>query len=208
MSLVYEKKLPKGAYQIYLTERPPFAFLEVNQVHGGELLLVEKADQGDSHHIVGTADGMVVLQEQFTQKPLGIKTADCLPVVVIGHKGVAAIHAGWRSVQQKILAHPSLQLLDPYYAFIGPAIRPCCYEVGSEFKTYFPSDCLEERTGKIYFDLAKAAITQLQEHYKLEVQLCPLCTMCSTAPRLNSHRRDNLRLRNYNIYDYNCDLRS
>ena len=42
---------------------------------------------------------------------------------------------------------------------LGPAIRSCCYEVGSEFRRYFPDDLLE-RGGKLYLDLVSYDIPE------------------------------------------------
>ena len=77
---------------------------------------------------------------------VGVKTADCLPILLVDerHRAVAAVHAGWRGsvsriVQKAIQAmtarwgtHP-----DDLHAALGPAIGSCCYEVGPEVAIQF-----------------------------------------------------------------------
>jgi len=79
---------------------------------------------------------------------LGVRTADCVPILLVDPKkrAVAAVHAGWRGTLARILekavgelvakfkSHPSDLL-----AAIGPAIGPCCYEVGAELVIQFTS---------------------------------------------------------------------
>jgi purine-nucleoside/S-methyl-5'-thioadenosine phosphorylase / adenosine deaminase len=79
---------------------------------------------------------------------LGVQTADCVPILLVDPKkrAVAAVHAGWRGTLARILekavgelvakfkSHPSDLL-----AAIGPAIGPCCYEVGAELVIQFTS---------------------------------------------------------------------
>lgn len=72
---------------------------------------------------------------------VGVKTADCLPVLVVDpvRRVVAAIHAGWRGMAKRIVEktigemrrHHGCEPRD-LRAAIGPGIRVCCYEVGPE----------------------------------------------------------------------------
>jgi purine-nucleoside/S-methyl-5'-thioadenosine phosphorylase / adenosine deaminase len=73
---------------------------------------------------------------------LGIKIADCLPVSILdpASGSVANIHSGWRGTVQKItratLAAVPMNACDAY-AFLGPSIRVCCFEVGEEVVDQF-----------------------------------------------------------------------
>ena len=94
---------------------------------------------------------------------LGVRTADCAPVLVVDPKKrvVAAIHAGWRGTLARIVTKTIGQLQMEFacrpqdlLAAIGPTIGGCCYEVGTEvasaFAAKFPnaSDFFDElRTG-------------------------------------------------------------
>ncbi len=62
-----------------------------------------------------------------------IRVADCVPIVLLAPKRQEAvvIHAGWRGTHARIV-EKSLRLLgEPadVFAYIGPAIGGCCYEV-------------------------------------------------------------------------------
>jgi hypothetical protein len=77
---------------------------------------------------------------------LGVRTADCAPVLVVDPKkrAVAAIHAGWRGTLQRIAAKAIGQMQMEFgcrpqdlLAAIGPTIGGCCYEVGTEVAAAF-----------------------------------------------------------------------
>jgi polyphenol oxidase len=74
-------------------------------------------------------------------------------------------------------------------AAVGPAIGPCCYEVGEEvaepFRARFGDDVLRGRN----LDLWAAAEHALRDAGVADVQRVDLCTSCH--PELFfSHRRD------------------
>ena len=79
---------------------------------------------------------------------LTIQTADCVPILLVDPKkrAVAAIHAGWRGTLRRIAAKAVGHLQMHFgskpsdlLAAIGPAIGPCCYEVGTEIAADFLS---------------------------------------------------------------------
>jgi hypothetical protein len=79
---------------------------------------------------------------------LGMKVADCFPVIVADrkHKAVGVFHAGWRGTVQRIvekgIGEMRRQLgCDPedLLAVIGPGIGGCCYEIGEEVESAFDS---------------------------------------------------------------------
>jgi YfiH family protein len=73
---------------------------------------------------------------------LGIKVADCLPVTIAdpARAVLVNIHSGWRGAVQRITAvaidEASLDPADAY-AWLGPTIRACCFEVGEEVVEQF-----------------------------------------------------------------------
>jgi YfiH family protein len=79
---------------------------------------------------------------------LGIETADCLPILIAdaGSGRVAAIHAGWRGTAAGVARRAVAGLVDlgsspdDLVAALGPAIGPCCYEVGDELRAAFGPD--------------------------------------------------------------------
>ena len=77
---------------------------------------------------------------------LAIETADCVPILMAdaSRRVVAAVHAGWRGTLARIVTKTLGRMrfefgTDPQdvIAAIGPAIGPCCYEVGPEVAQAF-----------------------------------------------------------------------
>jgi hypothetical protein len=77
---------------------------------------------------------------------LVIRTADCLPVLLVDakHRAVAAVHCGWRGTEKRIL-EKAVQAMGRAYdsepgamlAALGPCIGSACYEVGPEVREGF-----------------------------------------------------------------------
>ena len=77
---------------------------------------------------------------------LGLQTADCVPILFADTRRqvVAAVHAGWRGTLARIAAKSLGQMRlefgtkpEDVVAALGPAIGPCCYEVGPEVAQAF-----------------------------------------------------------------------
>ena len=124
--------------------------------------------------------------------PVLAMSADCLPIALArvngGRPGVAVLHAGWRGLLAGIVAEGVRALGGRAHAAIGPAIGPCCYEVGAEvaqpFAAAFGEDVLHGRN----LDLWTAAERALRAAGVEEVERVDLCTSCN--PELFfSHRR-------------------
>jgi YfiH family protein len=139
---------------------------------------------------------------------LVIRTADCLPVLLVDAKrrAAAAVHCGWRGTEKRILEKAVEAMVRAYgsepgamLAALGPCIGSACYEVGPEVRKSFldagfPIALLTEapgRTGKSLLDLRAANVWLLHERgFKKDKILDPGsgCTHCE--PRLLSYRRD------------------
>ncbi len=129
---------------------------------------------------------------------LGVKTADCVPVLLADARtgACAAVHAGWRGTVASIVAGTLEHMTAEFgskaadiSAAIGPAARACCYEVGSEvieaFQERFPgSDTLftPTRDGHALVDLQRANREQLIAAgvSPENIYTAPLFTMCRT----------------------------
>ena len=82
---------------------------------------------------------------------LGVFVADCIPVLIADPRtgAVAAVHAGWRGTVAGVvpaavraLARPSsARAPDDLRVAMGPAIGPCCFEVGAEVVAAFARRC-------------------------------------------------------------------
>ena len=127
--------------------------------------------------------------------PLLALTADCLPIALVrlagDRPGVAVLHVGWRGLLAGIVAEGVRALGGRLQAAIGPAIGPCCYEVGQEvaepLAAAFGRDVLRGHNA----DLWGAAERALHDAGIEEVERVDLCTHCN--PELFfSHRRTGL----------------
>lgn len=166
-------------------------FLSVKQVHGTDIVAPE--------NLPADADGLFVSWKDFS-KPLAIKTADCMPIVIEGETGVVFLHAGWKGLAHGILKKKEIKNIHPQRVFIGPSIHDCCFEVSPDFKENFPgSPYFREQNGKLYFDLQKEAKHQLRESFpNLLIEVAPSCTSCKQ--NFHSWRRDKNQERNWNLY--------
>ncbi|MBA2404470.1 MAG: polyphenol oxidase family protein [Bdellovibrionales bacterium] len=166
-------------------------FYHVTQVHGVEIVSIET--------LPAEADGMVASLAELNE-PMAIKTADCLPIVIEGEKGVVFLHAGWRGLADGILRRPEIAVIAPQRVFIGPSIHVCCFEVTPDFKDNFKnSTFFRVLDGKLHFDLQQEARHLLREEFpNLLVSIAPICTCCHKD--FHSYRRDKTKNRNWNIY--------
>jgi len=136
-----------------------------------------------------------------------VKTADCLPVLLIdeGRRVVAAVHCGWRGTLNGVL-EKTVKGLGVHYdcdpgrllAGFGPCIGAGCYEVAEDvrerfLRAGFPAYLFRPvpgRPGKHLFDLAAANHLQLLGAGVDERNIFAtgVCTHCD--PRYPSYRRD------------------
>lgn len=189
MSEVHLFKMPHGQFKVY-NERPSFDFLKVHQKHTNIVLNANRLKADD------IADGIV---DESKTANLCTITADCVPIAIEGLNGNAIIHAGWRGLEDQILAHELVKQISPQFAYIGPCINKNNYEVGDEFKSKFVRHSLYEKNEKIFLDVKAEAKRQLLLFYpSVQVQTSDLCTFDSA--KLHSFRENGTKLRNWNIY--------
>ena len=126
--------------------------------------------------------------------PIAALAADCVPIALARADGdrpaVAVVHAGWRGLLAGVVATAvSAVAKGRVAAALGPAVGPCCYEVGLDVAEPL-RQCFGRRVlrgGKA--DLPGAAERALREAGCASVERVDLCTACH--PELFfSHRRD------------------
>jgi YfiH family protein len=160
------------------------------QIHGDKIRVVAKDDDlGDADEradaLVSDLDGVL----------LGVKTADCVPILIGDSKtgAFAAVHAGWRGTVQSIVKKAVANLADDYNSepenlicAIGPAAGCNQYEVGEEVITAFAQNFpntkkyfQETHPGHALVDLKSANRDQLVDCgvYSKNIYISPLCTM-------------------------------
>ena len=158
----------------------------VKQVHSSTCLAAE----GRSG-VVGEGDALL---ENQPGGVVAVKTADCIPVLLIDERrrAVAAVHAGWRGTAGRIAAGALAAMRERFgtrvedvHAAIGPGIGKCCYEVGAEVAAQFGQQ------GRAHIDLAAENRRQLEEIgvTPSKIYASNLCTMCR-GDEFHSFRRD------------------
>ena len=119
--------------------------------------------------------------------PMLVLTADCVPVALARRDtvGLAVLHVGWRGLLAGIVEAGVRAVGGSVAAAVGPAIGPCCYEVGPEVQERFDADLV--RAGKL--DLWEAVDRRLRAAGCEDVERLDVCTHCN--PELFfSYRRD------------------
>jgi len=155
---------------------------------------------------------------------LVIRTADCLPVLIVDteNRAAAAVHCGWRGTQKRILEKAIRAMSEAYgskpdecVAALGPCIGAACYEVGGEVRKAFLEAAFPERLfcgapgreRKFLLDLREANLWLLRElgFRKAHVfNAGPVCTHCE--PGLLSYRRHSADPRRmYNFVGFGID---
>jgi YfiH family protein len=127
---------------------------------------------------------------------LGILTADCLPVFFFDptKRVIGAAHAGWRGTLNRVSVCTLQEMVSSYdcrpedlWAGLGPAIGPCCYEVGDEVvdafckeRGVYGSGIQRGTRGQWTLNLAEINREQLLENGMLEERILSstLCTKC------------------------------
>jgi YfiH family protein len=141
--------------------------------------------------LLGEGDALL---ENTPGAVVAVKTADCVPILLVDarRRAVAAVHAGWRGTVARIAAGAVAAMSDRFgtepvdlHAAIGPAIGPCCYEVGPEVAAHFG------RQGRGHIDLPAANCAQLLQAgvTPARIYASNLCTQCH-AGEFHSFRRD------------------
>ncbi len=123
----------------------------LNQVHGTQVIDADVSKESKDVHIDSpSADASVTTTPG---RVLAIMTADCLPVLLASSDGkvVGAAHAGWRGLAAGVIeqtvalmrskqSHQGQNQSEPQseiLAYLGPAIGPHAFEVGSEVRDIF-----------------------------------------------------------------------
>jgi YfiH family protein len=126
--------------------------------------------------------------------PVLALAADCVPVALVrtsGAPAVCVVHAGRIGLFAGILGEAARALGGNLAAAIGPAIGPCCYEVGDEvarpYRERFGATIL--RAGRL--DLWQAAELELRRAGVSRVHRFDLCTACNPG-LFFSYRRDGV----------------
>jgi len=164
------------------------------QIHGDDVLLACKDACAQGYP---DADAYMTDEKNL---PIAIRTADCVPVFIFDpqKRAIGLAHAGWRGVHKAIAVKTIQRMQDKFASrcydlkiVLGPSIRECCYQVGEEFRTYFPAH-VQTRQGHLYADMTAALRAQLLQAgvRKENITDSGVCTCCDK--NYFSFRRDGV----------------
>jgi purine-nucleoside/S-methyl-5'-thioadenosine phosphorylase / adenosine deaminase len=138
--------------------------------------VVNRAEAG-SRGVPG--DGLWTDEPDIPMLALG---ADCVLMALArtngGPPALAVIHAGWRGLADGIVEATARPLGTRLTAVVGPAIGPCCYEVGDEVARRFQGTYGRDTVSNGKLDLWTAAEKAARAAGATEVERLDLCTRC------------------------------
>jgi len=137
----------------------------VKQVHGTHVIAVT-----DPQSNWVEADGLITRQANL---PIGVITADCVPVLFYADGVIGAAHAGWQGALNGVLDRVIDMMECPsssIRAFIGPCIQQSSYEVSKGFERPFLEHHAQatqffkpsKDNTKLYFDLSSYCVFRLK----------------------------------------------
>jgi YfiH family protein len=175
------------------------------QCHGNRCQVVEEKLRGAGASSDAPAlPGVDALVTDVPGLVLAGCFADCVPVYIVDgeHGAVGLAHAGWRGTAGRV-AQVTFETMRLRYgsrgsrcvALVGPAIGPCCYQVGEDVAAgfrdheYWPEVATGGPAGRWWLDLAGANRRQLAQLGIAAIHQAGLCTSCHS--QFFSHRRDH-----------------
>jgi len=166
------------------------------QAHGARFARVRAADRGRGAREPGSrlpaTDALITTEVNTALVILG---ADCGLILLWapGHKALGVVHAGWRGLAEGVAVQAVSALCEAaglapsqLRACVAPAIRSCCYQVGSEVRevlAHAPGElgrAFKARDGRLYLDIQRACMFQLEAGglQREWIAGSDLCTAC------------------------------
>ena len=191
------------------------SIVSLPQIHSDKIFTVTADMRGHGYFVregIESGDGYVTGERGVV---LGIKTADCTPILFEAEKdgeivAVGAVHAGWRGTVADIAGKCIERLISEFgadrqniRAAIGPCIHKCCYEVSGDLYFEVANGLSEEMArrfvlpsekaeGKYYCDLVGINRELLISHglSAENIDVVDECTCCHPE-KYFSHRYSN-----------------
>ncbi|HPO49740.1 MAG TPA: peptidoglycan editing factor PgeF [Spirochaetota bacterium] len=174
------------------------------QTHSDIVVFVDDENSGrGSYSIEDAVEGDACLTDKNNNLLL-VTWADCIPAILFEKEKniVAAIHSGWRGTKENITGKTVEKMVelggDPenIFAAIGPGIRDCCYQIGSEVAEYFKNkeycEYLKIKDGEYRLDLQSVIYKQLllSGIKKENIDNAEKCNCCDKEINFFSCRKD------------------
>ena len=158
--------------------------VSLTQIHSAKIVTVTQNKTYQDHK----ADGIVTNTPNLA---ISIMSADCGPILFSDQNAniIGCCHAGWRGAFSGVISN-TIKAMEKIgankrniNAVLGPCISLNNYEVGIEFYDKFikqnKSNLIffkKQKNGKIYFDLKKYILENLQSNNLNQIDLIPDCT--------------------------------
>jgi YfiH family protein len=160
----------------------------MNQVHGNQVRVIDQVSSDDP-----TCDALITTTPGIS---LAVMVADCIPLLLISQKAVAAVHVGRAGLVNKVAVNAIEQMRNlgasDIHAILGPSICGKCYEVPltmqQEVASTHPSSLSMTPQATPALDLPAGLISDLITQ-GLTFEASPICTKEDLL--YYSHRRDN-----------------
>ena len=173
----------------------------VKQIHGNAILEIDEKQAGAGCTGIAQKEADA-LATSLNNTPIAVCTADCVPLILadVQTRKIIVVHAGWKGIYSLIVPRALKALkeaahgkLSDVYAFIGPAIGQCCYEVDATRAGLFDERYVKREAGKTRLNLPAIVEGQLREAGLDEDSITDsgLCTCCRND-LLFSFRRDGI----------------
>ena len=174
------------------------------QVHGARILefLDPAAFNPITLSVQSRPEGDAILfRRGISQRHVfGIRTSDCVPLIVSCGDFIGLIHAGWRGLANGIISTTLARLrelveaspMPDLHVVIGPCAGRLRYEVGSEVGQAIGSAtvCTKLDSGKLLLDLQETAIRLIEATAGLDQRSIACVDICTiTDPDYFSYRR-------------------
>jgi len=195
---------PEQNYKIIMSSQG-FDFsklVTLRQRHTDNIVVVDEAVVESNrsnpfgfNRLFETADALVTNIKGLL---LSVRTADCVPILLYDPKtqAIGAVHSGWRGTLAAIGSKTVKRMAETYgshpeniKAAIGPAIGPCCFEVGFDVHESFVAEHREninrfftiKPEGRPHCDIKSINKGFLLEAGILEknIEISNMCTKCN-----------------------------
>lgn len=166
-------------------------FIVANQTHSDHIKHITQTQTRGWKELETAIADCDALITNIPNTMLTILTADCVPILLYDKENqvVAAVHAGWKGTEKKILMKTIEEMIQVYgcnteniIAGIGPSIGRCCYEVSHDVAKYFTHipNAYTVKKDKYMLDLPYINTQQLLNAgiKKSNIELSNICTSC------------------------------
>jgi YfiH family protein len=178
--------------------------------HSADIFTVNRTSR---RRVMGYGDGMITSEPGIF---LAMRFGDCTPLIFFDPRrpAIGVTHAGWRGTMKNAAGATVKAMVsqlgcrtEDVMAVIGPAIGPCCYEVGPDVMAAAeqafsqPDNLFIRRNGRsdrAQFDMWEANQHQLADSGVRQIIQSNLCTACRTD-LFFSHRAERGRTGRFGV---------